>query len=52
MLRYDIENETDQEMQENPISMWTEDGEEAHIPNASELISVVTDREDDPISDQ
>lgn len=52
ILRYDIENETDQEMQENPISMWIEDGEEADIPNASELISVVTDRDDDSISDE
>ncbi|MQF68744.1 hypothetical protein FIM12_00195 [SAR202 cluster bacterium AD-804-J14_MRT_500m] len=51
-FRYDIDGDMDDEIQEDHISMWTEDGEEAHIPKASELIAVVADHDDDSISDE
>lgn len=53
MLSYDIESEPDEELQEDPISMWTEDGEEALVPRRARPAAVAPDDDDaDPMADE
>jgi len=47
LLRYDIESEPEEEAEEDPISIWTEDGEEASLPLPRRSIRDVTGADDE-----
>ena len=47
LLRYDIESEPEEEAEEDPISIWTEDGDEASLPSPRRSIRDVTGADDE-----
>ena len=47
LLRYDIESELEEEAEEDPISMWTEDGEEASHTSPRRSIRNLTGADDE-----
>ena len=51
LLRYDIDSDPEEESEEDPISMWTEDGEEASPPLPRRSIRNLTGADDEADED-